>query len=219
MAIKNTLFGGTDWNDAEVLETVDVNDTFDAAYNKIIEKTTFWNDSEWFTVYDSFAASVAAGKWDISGTVAWSNTSNAGGDASGEAKLTQVAGTISSSHIISNALPQNKNAYHFKGRVLTVAGNTGGNLHYILSFRERDGTNTTMWNDGQQNTNVSKNFYFSILVLKTAADTYDVYMGGKMIVTISDADLEIGLRISNSQTSANNGSATIFMDDVRYTNE
>jgi len=33
MAIKNLKLGGTDWVDAEVLEAVDQNDTFDAAVN------------------------------------------------------------------------------------------------------------------------------------------------------------------------------------------
>jgi len=45
MAIKNTLLGGTDWTDGQVLYSEDLNDTFDAAATEIekkIEYTKIW---------------------------------------------------------------------------------------------------------------------------------------------------------------------------------
>jgi len=217
MAIKNTNLGGTDWATNDYLLSTDLNDTFDAAYDKLKEKTTFWRLSEWYTVYDSFASVVSSSLWSTSGSVVHSATNLAGGDASGEAKVS--VGRNSTSYIVSNALPNNKNAYHFKGYFVTIPGSTSGNLHYIMYFRQRNGTLTQMFDSSTFNANPTLSFYFSILVVKTASDTYDVYMGGKNLVTISDSDLEFGIAISDNQTSANDGSATVYIDDVRYTNE
>ena len=218
MAVKNTNLGGTDWIVTDGLLFSDLNDTFDAAYDKSWEKPTFWVSSVWFTVYDAFTSEIAGAKWTTSGTAAWSDTSNAGGDAQGEAKITSDGnGTNTPAYIISNALPNNKFAYHFKGYIGLSGAGSQSNRTANVYFRERDGTNTIISSLSSAQP-ISGYVYFSIFVVRTAADTYDVYCGGKKIVTVSDADLEIGLYAVATGTLGNNLVVNVYMDDVRYIN-
>jgi len=63
MAIKNTVLGGTDWIDGEVLASTDLNDTFDSMYN-----TTYATEA-YTEITDSSASDYAH-----NGDTAWSLT-------------------------------------------------------------------------------------------------------------------------------------------------
>jgi hypothetical protein len=59
MAVKNTLLGGTNWATKEFFRSQDLNDTFDAAVNKVRTLTAFWLNDELYDVYDDFESYTA----------------------------------------------------------------------------------------------------------------------------------------------------------------
>ena len=92
MAIKNTNLGGTDWVTDETLYSADLNDTFDAAFEKIQTISNFWLNSDLYSVYDdmesySIGAFTTNAKWSVSGG---GSVASGGIGISGTSKYLQV---------------------------------------------------------------------------------------------------------------------------------
>jgi len=88
MAVKNTNLGGTDWTDGDILYAADLNDTFDAATNKIQTLSTFYLNGSLSTVHEDFE-SYNTGSWAAPG---WTLGSTTEGEGAGSYSFRIISG-------------------------------------------------------------------------------------------------------------------------------
>ena len=200
MAIKNDLLGGTDWIDTEVGEAVDLNDTFDAAVAKIQTLTVFWLNSFLYTVYDDFGSGpLDTDKWTVNaGTVAWSNTNNAG-NTTGEMKIT---GTGTNGIVESDAIPTNRHI-HFNW---AADHESTSQTCYVDLGNATDGwTRYTV----MAGTDIGPVQLGHFLIIAKGSNQYDIYNGGKRLAT--DLTKANGMQIKLESTNGQ-----YYIDEVRY---
>ena len=204
----------------EVLNSVDLNDTFDAAYELILGLTTFYFNTSLYDVYDDFdsystGAFSTNTNWTVSGgTVTVETSTNAGGsnqelkihaDATTSTvstkELTKDKHTFIRCYAIADGLSNNT----ISGSASVRFANTGA---YFPIFS---------WGiSGVQTGSCTS----QVMVINTAAGAYDLYVGGKRVAqysSVSDANAKI---LDFSVAASAGGAATqyrttLYIDDVR----
>ena len=228
MAIKNTLLGGTDWS-GEKTTDYDLNDTFDAAVAYLTTLSTFWLNSDLYDVYDDFD-SYDTGAFTTNTN--WTVTLGTGSpycnivesqEAGGSGKELQIdgggnAGAKGNITVTSKLLVSNKSTWlRFQG--YHTPANTGTAYDEFLKVGLGNASVVTIanWTYDQDSSLLGKQwFYGDILVVALGSDFYDVYSGGKKIISNTEqADPQIKLyALDDTVNVANVG---FYIDDVRQT--
>jgi len=224
MAIRNTNFTGatTNWASGELgLKSVDLNDTFDAAFNKIQTLSTFWLNSDLYEVYDDFesyslGAFATNSKWTVSsgGTIVAST--NAGG--SSQELYINASGTVTRT-VSTKELKNNRHTF-FRCYINTNGvsnNNISGNAQIRFA---NTGSYYKIFNWGtsgiQQHTVIS-----DVKVINTGDGDYDLYIGGKLVASYSGVSvvnakiLDIQVSATTGGTASTNAQTKFYMDDVR----
>ena len=232
MAIRNTELGGTDWENGEILEAPDLNDTFDAGTSKIQTLTAFWLNDELYDVYDDFdsystGAFTTNAKWDVStsgGGISGGSGStnieivesqNAGGVGKelyirAQAQVFSSSGSSRTVDITSLQIPKN---VHTFARIRTdviqsrfASGSvvqTGG---YTIDFGFPQDT---------QHTGLSPR-YHRFLAIAKGDDKYDVYVGGRKAGdNITNSTGQWQFKVTAASGSSNGHEWRVYIDDVR----
>lgn len=208
MSIRNDELGGTDWGNEE-LTSQDLNDTFDAAVNKIQTLSAFWLNDEIYSVYDDFesyslGSFATQGNWTInlvpSAYTATSNivSSTLAGGTSQELRL-YLARPDTASYTTQSAeaivdLDNNKHTmfrcYMSVYRRDAGAGTIGAGA--VISI----GNSTDGWTTIKSIGAVSEQTITdkpAIMVIAKGSDVYDVYLNYDKVV--SDVTLTNGLQL------------------------
>ncbi|MFW5889461.1 MAG: hypothetical protein ACOC3Z_00615 [Nanoarchaeota archaeon] len=228
MAIKNTNLGGTDWTNEEQLKSLDLNDTFDAAFNKIQTLSTFWLNDELYEVYDDFDsystgtfATEDTTKWTITtttnATATISNTQNAGGTTN-ELKISVTSPDTSSpdgyygTTAVTTNLVANRHTY---ARLYWTGKNAGSLSDFATIWVGFNNSFSVLYNfpdDMAQNVGN----YIDVIIINTGDGDYDLYLSGKKIASYSgvsaiNAQLSFRVRAFGEE----NQNAELYIDDVR----
>jgi len=238
MAIRNIALGGaSDFAYQEKpISSTDMNDTFDAAMTKIQSLSAFWLNSELYDVYDDFEGySVGAftdnSKWDItltsgvnaSGSASIASSTNAGGSGK-ELVLTGQSGSDSNTGAASaKTLTLTSNKHTFAKFKLTWSSTRYSNScsWYIYFGNATDGW-STVYSAGASGGDVTDRAALqddpanTVLVVAKGSNVYDVYYGGKKILSsvtkTNGAQLEFGVSRAGYGVS---GTMYMYIDDVR----
>lgn len=242
MAIKNTNLGGTDWIDNEVLEAADLNDTFDAIYEKVVSNPAFWLNSEFYDVYDDFSSYTTGDNIASENPTNWTLTDNS--DGSGASKVitfqtvasTTAGGTTDEARIRAGAT--GGAASELRAKAVAKAINLTANKHKFIRVnvswngstndpgaRYRDVGMQVSFNKGA---NYDKGIFDSgdsvwkldgalteILVVAKGSNEYDCYIGGKLIRTVTDATFQIWIQAVASGNRGDTCNCYVYIDDVR----
>ena len=232
MAIKNTPLGGADWATTDYASAADFNDTFDAAYNLLVKNARFWDVSTLRTLYDDCGSGAATFStlWTASGSgthsESYTNTSIAGGTAY---EMDLTCGGAAGSHVtkaVTVSATANR-SYHFRvacGVTATGTGGANGTAAIYFVLRDNAGVDQNYLIGDYNFTGVvsTNTVYTDITIVRTAADTYDVFAGGKKIVsggTTQASTLVFGMRGASSDNGGSNRPLVhIYADDFYYSN-
>ena len=172
-------------------------------------------DSDSYEVYDDFTSgTISATLWTQSGTATFSTsaTTNAGG-VSPEAKIACAGGQ--DGYLLTKLLTANK---HYFARIycnssISVGGAGGGSNAYVLIGSSYSDPVFSHSRGASSAVGCSANAVMNVLVVNTATDTYDVYVGGKKVLSDqSTATPQLRLRTRTTGTATMN----MYFDDVRY---
>lgn len=227
MAIKNTALGGTDWTNEEAPSATDLNDTIDAAVNKIQTLSAFWLNSDLYDVYDDFDSETTGAlstnsRWEIaSGGVSVVESTNAGGsNKEVYINASRTSGSPGTTERTFNSLDLDANKHTFF-RI------------YHSVYRQSDGsysdTDVRISIDGGSNydqiaeyqggiSGVTFNFRSNVLIVANGSDQHSLYINGKFIRQVTNATFQIMLSCRVVQTtggSTQTGHARAYIDDVR----
>lgn len=219
MANKNTLLGGTDWANNDNISHTDLNDTFNAAWDKIRTLSTFWLNSDLYTVYDDFdtedVGSITTNtKWTFAsqnGDTAVAASTNAGG-ATRELVLTatDTADNLDTASAVSKLLLANHHTF-VKLYCSTGAGGFATNTCNVR-FSKAGGYYAIVSGRGN-------NFASLIHVINTDTGDYDLYIAGKLVAqyaAIADANAQIEFTVTaKDEGSADTAASTMYIDDIR----
>ncbi len=232
MAIKNTALGGTDWVDNDYMSATDVNDTFDAAVDKIKSLSAFWLNSFLFDTYDNFD-SYSVGAWVNNSLWTYANS----GDASNSTRSITVASTTfaggsgkeivfsvninggtggawSCADFYTPTVTANRHWFARINQALVTAGSSTNGQKVEFSI---NGTNfdilASVDSNGGSGTNSG---YCSLFVQAKGSDAYDIWFGGKLIRSVTTASPVIFFRVGAYANAASSQTATVRLDDVYY---
>jgi len=242
MTVKNINLGGaSNWVSLENLSSTDLNDTFNAAFNKIQTLTNFWLNAELHTVYDDFTGystgamatntnwTVTASSTGTGGTVTNSCTvvaSNLAGGTSGrELELyADVDGSgvarTSTIEVTSKLLADNKHK-HCVFLLTPFPGNSNDTFTVTITATLYFGSQTlslfsqTLKNNA--NSYVPSGVYgqFIVDVVALGSGNYDVYVNGyKRFSNVAEADPQLGFKAySQENSTARTGGMKIYIAD------
>lgn len=196
------------------------------------QNPAFWLDSGYYTTYDDFEEYPTGpmstnSKWTVtlsSGSSTVVTSANAGGSGN-ELFFRAISPAFDNAYydviLQSNNIPANRHVYlKTRYQASTYMGNdqtayfafkigSGGTYENIFVFTSQDGHGTML-------------AYPQILMVALGSYKYDVYTGGKKIISSYDAsgDNQIYIRLSSSGSSLSQPSVSqIYLDDVRYSTE
>jgi hypothetical protein len=231
MAIRNDLLGGSDWEEKNLLTSQDLNDTFNAAVNKVQTLTAFWLNPELYDVYDDFESySVGAfttnAKWTVSGTASIASEDFGEGTTKVcrlNPSITTSGPTTTNISITSLGLLDNRHTFA-KIKIFSFRNGTNNSQHQtILKFKLGEQTTKTIFiasAGGVLNSDSTSivEVYFNILVLAKGSNKYDVYANSKLIYSgVTEADPNIFIEATASTNNSNTSTVylTTSIDDVR----
>ena len=232
MSIRNDLLGGTDWAANDILTSADLNDTFDAAWEAAGSSPGFYLNSNFYDVYDNFdsystGAFSPTSLWTTSGTVEISATTNAGGSTQ-EAKVQAIlSGFVNGSDTASLAatdLTENRHVWARLYCECTMSEDSGDNDSKAGYIRVRIGSSSQVkfferTNQGNNSDGGTVYCYTNVLVVALGSDNYDVYIGGKKVISnYNTADLTLSFDTYVSKSTATSGGSiamNLYLDDVR----
>ena len=231
MGIRNTaLGGGSNWADDEIMLAADMNATMNAAYDQLNKNTMFWLNASNRTIYDDGnTGSVIGSLWTVTGSAIYQNTNFAGG-AGSEIKIGPTSGTSTHS-ILSSGLTANR-SYHmnywFVASGIAVSAGALSTSYGRLKFLINDSSDVTQSKEivvhqashhADAGTSSASRQWGDILVVNTAANTYDVYSGGSKICagqTTQTGSLKVGFSIDGQWTLTTAVNSELHVDNVVY---
>ena len=229
MAVKNIRLGGADeFENKKPINAEDLNDTFDAAVDKVQTLTTFWLNDFLYDVYDDFESYsvgefTSNAKWDFTTTVNAGSGLTLSGDI--QSSNPWLEGTTKSILLTCNTGSAAGN-----GTVVLESKTIPNDRHIFAkysydSFNEFSGASLSLF---FQLGNISEYTIYSggtgsrgksgwLFCRAKGAGFYDVYIDGLLIInnleTTSDNNFRITLNaLSNS---SNTGTSSFRLDDVR----
>ena len=180
-------------------------------------------DSDSFEVYDDFiSGTVSATNWDkvnTTDTTAFSTSAstNAGG-TSPEALMETTDGSADA-YMETKLLPANKHYYaKMYVRCNIVAGANTANDYIYVAINGTYNAATAIYRFYRANSNAASWEGFAalqVLVVNTATDLYDVYVGGKKVLA-DQATATPALRLRIKRSSSSGTTMRLYVDDVRY---
>lgn len=211
----------------EVFTSTDVNDTFDALFVKVQTLSTFWLNSDLYSVYDNFnsyttGAITSNTNWTFTGTAEISATTNAGGDTK-ELLLTATAPATSTVTATASTKLLNDNRHTFARIYISTNGISNNTISGFAAVRfANTGSYYNILNWGttgvQAQTVVS-----NIMVHCTGSGNYDLYIGGKKMASYSGVSaanaqiLDIRASATTSGVASTDATTHVYVDDVRQT--
>jgi hypothetical protein len=227
MAIKNTELGGTDWVINEVVTPTDLNDTMNAAVNKVLTTTAFWLNNELYDVYDDFesystGAFTTNTNWTITiTTTAGSPTLSSVIESSnqwleGTSKLLVLTASASTASgfgsvvATSNGLGTNK---HFFAKIRFTADSQFSGTTCGLFIQIGNISEVTIINSGA----LKRDNYLYLIGIAKGDGYYDVYLGSQKIISNLQTTVAPNIKIRTviSSDASTSGSVTFRIDDVR----
>lgn len=236
MAIKSTVFGGTDLGE-EGLSDEDWNDTFDAVYDELIKNTMFWNNAALRVLYDDFGTGdvLDTAKWDVVFAESVNNTTTerdaltvnsatAGGTA-WELKMFSMGknfggGTSFDAGVLvtSKTIPSNRSIW-CRGSASQTGGAFGAPHTETITFAIGNGTDG-FTSDNIISVNIADNniwsFNVHLLVVALGSDSYDVWIGGTKVSSAVSLPNGCQIRFGTNWDDADAGNSTLYIDDVFY---
>jgi len=233
MAIRNTNFTGatTNWASGELgLKSVDLNDTFNAAFDSIKTAVPFWLNSDLYVVSEDFesygtGAFTTQGDWTITSSAGSYSSAGAGivtstnaGGSGDELHLYLTAGSTSYVEAKFNGLTANRHTHIsvFSG----IWSNTNQAHSVKVQFGET-GTWYNIWNSNSDSGSIVQEFSTPIFIVNVGAGDYDLYLGDILLhqyTSISDTNAQ-AIRFRLDGTSSNSSSfktnAKLYMDNIR----
>lgn len=143
MAIRNIKLGGSSDFTTEGLNITDLNDTFDAAAEKIQSLSAFWLNSDLYDVYEDFD-SLTTGTFTGNTDFSVSNSSG-GGSAAGEC-LINATSTISSGKMLQLTASDDGGGGPFGASCTVKTLTLDSNKHTIVKYQNPSWNSTE--NDG-----------------------------------------------------------------------
>lgn len=214
MAIR-VISGGSDFTDDEVIKSADVNDTIDELYNLAANNPAFWLNSNFYDVYDDFESYgtgtfTTNSKWTVSGTASIVTSTNAGGTGD-ECRL--GTNTTQTHYIESKTLSVDKHKFFRLGFANGTKGSASNNVTLTISVTLGGSTASVLVVDGADNTTITSGG-ICVLIVALGSDQYDVYAGGKKIISaVTDIDPQIRITF-NQQQVTNTDTTYLYVDDV-----
>jgi hypothetical protein len=238
MAIRNITLGGGSNFGSETLTSDDLNDTFEAAANKLKTMSAFWLNSYFYTVFDDFesysvGAFTTGTKWTVatSGTgshtesVTIASSTNAGGSGKELILSTSTGGGSSNDYsrcqLTSNTFSANK--HKFLKLFCDVDSGTGtGALTTSIAISFNGGTNyDTVFTGGKPGTSggavARGSAYMEVHMVATGSNGFDCYVGGKLIRSVTAASPQIIIRTQSTSDNAVSSASIhflVYIDDV-----
>ncbi len=226
MANKNTALGGTDWTDSEGITTTDLNDTFDAAAEKIKGLTTFFLNSFLYDVWDDFD-SYSLGTfttntlWDITNTAPSGITStseiiastiNASGRSLKLTTTTTGTATVNGGSVaFTKTLTANKHT-SCKIKYSASSLSAGGMYNRIIISvgNPTDGWTTCSTKGNMGSVTDTQWFY----IVANGSGNYDVWIGAEK-TEVNSLTIAAQLKIETSVNETNiSRYANVEIDDV-----
>jgi hypothetical protein len=182
----------------------------------------FWISDKNYQVYDDFTSeTIDAGRWTSSGTgtIAADNGSESGSTSGWQMLMvSNASSTVAvTEEVISNAMPNNKKAYHCKIYILNTSDGNSSKAVAEGSVK----FNGVYYSLGQDDigNSASVSYTTAVLWIKTANNTYDMYIGGvKKVAGVVIADFEIGFKCYANEDGGQNRVCTFYVGDVVYQN-
>ena len=233
MAIKNiNLGGGSNWAALSNLSSTDLNDTFDAAANKIKSLSTFWLNSYLYTVYDDFESySVGNMATNTNWTVTITPSGSGGTHTCAVASSTTAGGTgkelvltaqpaqsggstqVGTVQIASKLIPLNS---HVFARLAVYDGsnhNAAPGSEYYFSL---DGSTWYSFISPQSNMPAQGTLYAEVKIIARGSNYYDAYVGGyKVANNVNVPAMKLYIKLISTTVAGYSGVGYIYLDDVR----
>jgi mRNA-degrading endonuclease toxin of MazEF toxin-antitoxin module len=207
-----------------------LNDTFDAAVNKIKSLSVFWLNSFLYTTYDDFSGYANGSfttntNWDITLTTnaqtnvtcAVATSTSAGGSNKELVTTVTKTNTGTSGDALVKAINLTANRHKFAR--IYVSGTTGGassaNNHIIateISFNKGSNYDSLVSVTATDDVTTC-NVFTHVLVIAKGGNEYDCYVGGKLIRTVTDASFQLWFKVNCGASGG--GSTVLYMTDFR----
>lgn len=229
MAIKNTLLGGTDWTSSDNCSYADLNDTFDALFEFCAGQAVWYLNSNLYDVYDDFDSYstgtfstntdweiIKGGESGVTETAEIVESTNAGGSTK-ELKLTVQGDENYNNNATVTAktinLPANKSFFcRIYAKLFHVVADDSSWARLRIGLG--NATAITVM-ESKNDFGVGTYAFLSVLVVAKGSNTYDVYVGGKKIISGTvQANPQLSI-IAYGEGRSGEGCANIYIDDVR----
>lgn len=221
MAIRNVLLGGaTDWADGEPLKQVDLNDTMNAAAEKVQELTAFWLNSYLNDTYDDFE-SYSTGNmatntnWTVTlattgntPTCTVQSSTNAGGSGK-ELKLYAPGKTTGSIPQSASAAIQSKLIPTGRHVFFRIAFNTNSTSDgsFIVKAGGSGGTTIFTYSGGSTSIFPAAN----VVLIAKSNSTYDVYVNNSYVANVASNIIYVISSIYDHDGRSTN----VYVDDFK----
>jgi len=219
--------------ETEILDSADLNDTFDALYDLASQNPAFWLNSDFFNDienFDSYGAGAfsSTGNWTVSttapaGTTATSTivASTTAGGSNNEYKIEATnTGTNSNTGNVTATLGSMiANAHKFIRLAFQFEGSQVGVSKSVIIRMKIGSTNIDIINysgAGACGSPTSTPLYCRVLIVALGSNQYDAYVGGKKVVSsATEATPNLGFEVEATGNSGGaNVTSRLFIDDI-----